>query len=465
MIPAPSSFRAFALLLSLLLAYAEGYTSAAPPCGAGGGIFHDMHDGDMKRITIWGSTLTITPFGNKQNWTVQSALRPDCTANIDFHVPGKPAFPPVNLTAAFRTLRDFTGRTKVGVEFYDPSGTLASPTTPLNLWLEPNANAKEAGSNTLGACEQFLASTVLHDMHDGDQKKISYETSGGKKYMHIVPHNNNQTWVVDAPFDVDSCSAMINFDVPGKPGPPPVALRAFIWRMPDTSGTSRQTIEFTDPSSTIAPSDTPLNGWVYATDSQNVVSEELKHLAQSRRLTCPSYEELATPYAAHLTLSRYQGFWYEVYSHNVALVSSCHCTRYNFTMQTPTTFTDDFTCRKKSSDAKEFVIHNKGGCDDKEPGKMYESLGPANPPYWVIGLFDANGEVLALSNSLLTDSPYEYALVYACVGSPLLGEYTYFFSRSPTIPDATYQKMRHFATERNISLSSVVKVPMEGCSW
>ena len=188
-------------------------------------------------------------------------------------------------------------------------------------------------------------------------------------------------------------------------------------------------------------------------------------MAYSLRLTCPSYDELATPYAAHLDTSRYEGFWYEVYSHNVALVSSCHCTRYNFTMQSATTFTDDFTCRKKSSDAKEFVIRNKGGCDAKEPGKMFESLGPANPPYWVLGLFDAKGQPHTQDDDGDADAPYEYALVYACVGSPLLGEYTYFFSRSSTIPDATYQEMRSFATERNISLSSVVKVPMESCEW
>ena len=44
--------------------------------------------------------------------------------------------------------------------------------------------------------------------------------------------------------------------------------------------------------------------------------------------------------------ARYEGYWYEVYSHNVFLVDSCHCTRYNFTMQTASTFTDDFVCHK-----------------------------------------------------------------------------------------------------------------------
>ena len=80
---------------------------------------------------------------------------------------------------------------------------------------------------------------------------------------------------------------------------------------------------------------------------------------------------------------------------------------------------------------------------------MVESLGPASPPYWVLHYW----------------GDYEYALVYACVGSPLLGEYTYFFSRNSTIPPAQYAEMRRFATDRNISLGSVKQVPMANCSW
>merc|ERR1711907_901587 len=180
-------------------------------------------------------------------------------------------------------------------------------------------------------------------------------------------------------------------------------------------------------------------------------------------LTCPSYENLATNAAAMLNPELYQGFWYEVYSHNVFIVDSCQCTRYNFTMATASTFTDDFVCHKNSPDSDPYTIHNKGSLDPKTPGKMVESLGPASPPYWVIGLWDRQGAPLQ-ENGSNTDS-YAYALVYACVGSPLLGEYTYFFSRNDTIPSALYSEMRTFATERNISLSSVKKVPMEGCKW
>ena len=180
------------------------------------------------------------------------------------------------------------------------------------------------------------------------------------------------------------------------------------------------------------------------------------------RLRCPSYEELATPAAAQLDTSMYEGFWYEVYSHNVFLVDSCHCTRYNFSMISKTKFTDVFTCHKHSPTSPPFVIPNTGSVDPTTPGKMVESLGPATPPYWVLGLWDRNGKLLTSSKP---GQAYAFALVYACVGSPLLGEFTYFFSRNSTLPDPVYAEMRSFASKRNISLSSVKQVPMEGCKW
>jgi hypothetical protein len=99
-------------------------------------------------------------------------------------------------------------------------------------------------------------------------------------------------------------------------------------------------------------------------------------------------------------------FWYEVVSHNVPFVDSCHCTRYNFTLTGSTSFSDVFTCNKGSPSAKPFAIHNVGSFEADTPGKMVESLGPVSPPYWVLRLWGSAGK-------------YDYSLVYACVG--LLG--------------------------------------------
>ena len=105
-------------------------------------------------------------------------------------------------------------------------------------------------------------------------------------------------------------------------------------------------------------------------------------------LTCPSYDDLATPAAAQLSTRRYEGFWYEVYSHNVFLVDACQCTRYNFTMATTTTFTDDFVCHKDSPTSDPpFVIHNKGPEPYPAPPQsthgypfFASSRSPASPP-------------------------------------------------------------------------------------
>ena len=73
---------------------------------------------------------------------------------------------------------------------------------------------------------------------------------------------NNQTWSVRAPIAAD-CTASIDFRVPGKPSPPPCALKASVAAL----GARRAAIVFTDPSGTISPKgkeDYPLNAWVSA---------------------------------------------------------------------------------------------------------------------------------------------------------------------------------------------------------
>jgi len=100
------------------------------------GVFADMHDGDQKKVTQENGKLTIVPHANNQTWVVESSVdRDSCSAVIDFNVPGKPGVPPVNLTATFYTMSR-VGKTKIGVEFTDPSGTIAKPGFPLNVWVQ-----------------------------------------------------------------------------------------------------------------------------------------------------------------------------------------------------------------------------------------------------------------------------------------------------------------------------------------
>ena len=105
---------------------------------------------------------------------------------------------------------------------------------------------------------------VMHDMHDGDQKLVDVIALPVRGYViTITPHGNNQTWVIKANWDALNCNASINFDVPGKPGPPPVPLTLTYFR--GHGGVGQPTGKFavfSDPSGTLAPSAVPLNTWV-----------------------------------------------------------------------------------------------------------------------------------------------------------------------------------------------------------
>eukprot|EP00854_Cymbomonas_tetramitiformis_P022810 gene22810-27559_t len=100
-------------------------------------VVADMHDGDEKRVTIHiqGHSVEIHPYNNTQVWEVDSVFK-NSEAVIDFHVPGKPAYPPVNLTARFYDMLRIGSYDKQAIEFYDASGTIAPVGYPVNLWIE-----------------------------------------------------------------------------------------------------------------------------------------------------------------------------------------------------------------------------------------------------------------------------------------------------------------------------------------
>ena len=74
-----------------------------------------------------------------------------------------------------------------------------------------------------------------------------------------------QNWEVRSVLDKTHWNATVDFRVKGKPSPPPVALLATIWvssRANTDDEEAKDTIEFTDPSSTLAKPNIPLNTWV-----------------------------------------------------------------------------------------------------------------------------------------------------------------------------------------------------------
>jgi len=104
-------------------------------------------------------------------------------------------------------------------------------------------------------------SGIYTDIHDGDQKRIDVSTID--RTLSIRPHGSDQTWLVTAKLDPESCNATVDFNVPGKPNPPPVKLMATFWSMHKASSSaSKYALAFTDPSGKLAPPEQPLNIWI-----------------------------------------------------------------------------------------------------------------------------------------------------------------------------------------------------------
>merc|ERR1719326_791757 len=82
--------------------------------------------------------------------------------------------------------------------------------------------------------------------------------------MTITPYKNNQTWTVETQIkrDGNMCTATVDFNVPGKPNPPPIALTATYLTNIHGERTFqgvevRTRWEFTVPTANL-----PLNSWV-----------------------------------------------------------------------------------------------------------------------------------------------------------------------------------------------------------
>merc|ERR1739848_737177 len=78
--------------------------------------------------------------------------------------------------------------------------------------------------------------------------------------MTIKPSGNDQSWVVNTEVDSDTCSASVDFNVPGKPSPPPVNLTATLLRAASHLEEGKTEFLFTDPTGKLPAG--PLNQWV-----------------------------------------------------------------------------------------------------------------------------------------------------------------------------------------------------------
>ena len=167
-------------MLGLLLVFCflhAGLHGASATCNMDGSVFLDMGDGDEKMVTVADGMLTIVPHGNNETWKVTAAVKGNtpggqCTALIDFDVPGKPNPPPIKLLISYWSLGNVDGSLQKGAwEFTDP-GDKASPPTPLNEWVMYPAAAPPSGGSSAWPCPTRFAEGVFLDMGDGDSKRV-----------------------------------------------------------------------------------------------------------------------------------------------------------------------------------------------------------------------------------------------------------------------------------------------------
>ena len=95
---------------------------------------------------------------------------------MDFDVPLKPNTPKSKLTVTVWTLSQYlrSGKLeKYAIEITDPSGRLASPAVPLNIWVQTeNAVKKFYKGGSRRSCIEG-SQVVFKDMHDGDSKQVT----------------------------------------------------------------------------------------------------------------------------------------------------------------------------------------------------------------------------------------------------------------------------------------------------
>lgn len=241
-------------------------------------LFIDPVDGDMKVVTSLVTTdrvrFAIQPYPNVDDWKVLGDFDLNCQATVDFNVPGKPNPPPVNLTMTTWVMGTPDNKyTRMGLEFTDPTATLAPAPEPVNLWVldhwgpPSESSHEEPMHGTFGNTCGFKESTlfhknvaILHDMHDGDKKSIKVKHDGS---LTLNPSGNDELWTVQSKFG-DDCVATVDFNVAGKPNPPPVALEAHVWQLVsvalDDNVPDKQALLFFDPTETLGHG--VLNAWV-----------------------------------------------------------------------------------------------------------------------------------------------------------------------------------------------------------
>jgi len=221
-------------------------------CGDFSNAFADMHDGDVKNVTVTEEGFITLSQSSPVAWEVKTRIDLEtCVALIDFSNSTKPAKPPVPLNA--RVMQSSVGT--LLFEFTDPSGTLNKDKTyPLNIW------TTEKELPAADACTTF-GPISFQDMHDGDVKTVSL----GKDL--VLRMGQEGIWNLTTPVDPKTCKATVDFSKSTKPAKPPVPLEVSVSVASGNDQIKRFMMTYTDPSGTLNKIKTfPLNIWESVTE-------------------------------------------------------------------------------------------------------------------------------------------------------------------------------------------------------
>jgi len=218
-----------------------------PTCGDFSSSFADMHDGDIKNVTVTEQGSMIVSQDAPVAWSVHTQIDlKTCKATVDFSKSAKPAKPPVPLQA--RLMQSSVGT--LLFEWTDPSGTLnKNKSYPLNLW------TTEKEMPAADACDTFPA-TEFQDMHDGDVKSVSLGID------LVLRMGQAGIWNLTTPLDPKTCKATVDFSKTAKPAKPPVPLEVSVSVAAGNDQINRVVMTFSDPTGTLNKIKTfPLNIW------------------------------------------------------------------------------------------------------------------------------------------------------------------------------------------------------------
>lgn len=194
------------------------------------GIYNDMHDGDSKNVVLSGDhDILISSTNKTQTWKVEGMLHEDCGNTFNFDVPGKPNPPPKPIQGRFVAMHNLATSklTSFGGLWSFEDDKI------VNVWIHPKTGSEEDG-RARSACVPDIINGVYDDMHDGDSKLVQMDAS---RSVTITSCDKSQKWVVKGQLK-DDCQNLFNFNVPGKPNPPPELIHGEFVAM-RTLGTSK----------------------------------------------------------------------------------------------------------------------------------------------------------------------------------------------------------------------------------